>query len=387
MKKKINLKVENIGQIQNANIDFGDLTVFVGPQATGKSILLQLLKLLIDSAQIKNEILKHGGTKEKIKEIKSFFDVYFGEGMNGIWNTEKSKVVWKENTINIEEMIKGKTSAKSESVFFVPAQRVLAMRDGWPRPFSDYNAGDPFVVREFSEKLRLLTEATIADIPLFPKTNRLKGSVREKLEESIFSNMALKIDRSRLQKRFILNLENHEENLPFMVWSAGQREFVPLLLGLYWLLPAGRTTKKKEIDWIIIEELEMGLHPQAISAVLLLILDLLSRGYRICLSTHSPHVLDVVWAIKMLKENQAESQNLLKIFQVKKDPYLLKMSNEIYKKNMKVHYFDRGEGTTRDITDLDPSSEKIIESGWGGLSEFSGRVADIVAEAVSRNNQ
>ena len=46
------LRIENVGQIKKAEIDFGDLTVFVGPQATGKSIALQLLKLLLDTGQV-----------------------------------------------------------------------------------------------------------------------------------------------------------------------------------------------------------------------------------------------------------------------------------------------------------------------------------------------
>jgi hypothetical protein len=39
-----NIRVTNLGQIKEADINFGDLTLFVGPQATGKSILLQLIK-------------------------------------------------------------------------------------------------------------------------------------------------------------------------------------------------------------------------------------------------------------------------------------------------------------------------------------------------------
>ena len=35
----------------------------------------------------------------------------------------------------------------------------------------------------------------------------------------------------------------------------------------------------------------MGLHPQAILSVMLLVLDLLRRGYRVAISTHSPLVL------------------------------------------------------------------------------------------------
>ena len=40
-----NLKLTSLGQIPEADISFGDLTVFVGEQASGKSILLQLEEL------------------------------------------------------------------------------------------------------------------------------------------------------------------------------------------------------------------------------------------------------------------------------------------------------------------------------------------------------
>jgi hypothetical protein len=39
--------------------------------------------------------------------------------------------------------------------------------------------------------------------------------------------------------------------------------------------------------------------------VLLLLLELLARGYRVCISAHSPHVLDVVWALKAILKHQA----------------------------------------------------------------------------------
>jgi predicted ATP-dependent endonuclease of OLD family len=50
------LQVLNAGQIKDAKIEFGDLTVLVGPQATGKSIFLQLFKLLIDTGAVLAEM-------------------------------------------------------------------------------------------------------------------------------------------------------------------------------------------------------------------------------------------------------------------------------------------------------------------------------------------
>jgi hypothetical protein len=172
-----------------------------------------------------------------------------------------------------------------------------------------------------------------------------------------------------------------------MVWSAGQREFVPLLLGFYWLLPPAKVARRKGVTWVVIEEPETGLHPNAISAVLLLILDLLARGYRVCISTHSPHVLDVVWALKVIRDNQAPAIRILELFNAKDTGPMKKMAEAVLRKSARVYYFDRETGRTRDISNLDPGSAEAAEAGWGGLSEFSGHVADIVARVVTAGGE
>lgn len=42
------LQVQNFGPVKEAQVEFSDMTVFVGLQATGKSLVLQLFKLLLD---------------------------------------------------------------------------------------------------------------------------------------------------------------------------------------------------------------------------------------------------------------------------------------------------------------------------------------------------
>ena len=168
-----------------------------------------------------------------------------------------------------------------------------------------------------------------------------------------------------------------------MVWSAGQREFVPLLLGFYWLMPPTKVSRRGAIDWVVLEELEMGLHPRAISVVLLLVFELLARGYRVCLSTHSSQVLDALWALKHLRENGARPEALLGLFDAPNMPPMLKLAEVIMTKTQKVYYFDRTTGATKDISELDPEAEGEGEAGWGGLSEFSGRANQAVARAVA----
>jgi hypothetical protein len=375
--------VTSLGPIKNASIEFGDLTVLVGPQATGKSLFLQLLKLLLDIRPIREELkrfnLDWGGS------LENFLDLYFGEGMSGIYDAKRTQIEADGKAVALPQLIRRGRRDKEERLFFIPAQRVLSLREGLTRPFTDYRAGDPFVVREFSEKLHYLVQSEFARSPaLFPQAKRLKSEFRDLLSTHIFGGFGLKTDAERFQKRIVLiGPSSGGRSLPYLVWSAGQREFVPLLLGLYWLIPSTRAARRGNLEWVVIEELEMGLHPNAISVVMLLVLELLHRGYKVCTSTHSPHVLDVVWALQVMKLNQASEQDVRDLFSLRANPPTKALAKSALGEEYRVFFFKR-DGTAADISNLDPGAEDSAESGWGGLSEFSGNVGDIVARVVSR---
>ena len=76
------LSVKNFAQIREGSVTFGDLTLFVGAQASGKSIFLQLLKLLVDKHQIFDTLQIHaydwGGDFNRLIEL------YYGESMSAI---------------------------------------------------------------------------------------------------------------------------------------------------------------------------------------------------------------------------------------------------------------------------------------------------------------
>ena len=224
---------------------------------------------------------------------------------------------------------------------------------------------------------------------MFPKARPFDTEPQRLLREAIFRGFGLTIDRG-FQKRLVLRSANGKRSLSFMAWSSGQREAVPLLLSLDWLLPAGKSLRREAISWVFIEEPEMGLHPQAISAVMFGALELLRRGYRVCLSTHSPRVLDVVWALKMLHENGAKAQHILKLFNVEPSPAMNEaVAARLLEKKMQVYYLDAKSGQTTDISELDPGASDSIESGWGGLVEPSDRpsVSDIVSEVIANSER
>ena len=384
MRKLRRIDAGGIGPITRAEIEFGDLTVFVGPQATGKSIVLQLLKLLVDRYAIHQELRRFSIEWRGDSEGENFLSLYFGEGMAGLWNPDYSALSADREGVDLIEYARGRRLNREEKLFFIPAQRVLSVRDGATRPFTDYRYGDPYVLREFSEKLHQLIQNEFGPSgTLFPQRNRLNEALRRPLTEHIFGGFNLETEASQLQRRIVLR-RGGEPPLPYLVWSAGQREFVPLLLGLYWLMPPSKTSRRGALERVVIEEPEMGLHPSGLSAVMNLVLELVRRSYRVSLSTHSPHVLDIVWALRFFQQNGGQAADVLKTLGLSSGRRTRELAESALASELRVYYFSR-DGTVRDISDLDPGAEDQDEAGWGGLTEFSGQVGDVVAEVAARN--
>lgn len=131
----------------------------------------------------------------------------------------------------------------------------------------------------------------------------------------------------------------------------------------------------------------MGLHPQAITAVLLLVLDLIWRGYRVVLSTHSPHVLSLVWLMRQLRTQSAQWKSVCEAFDVKQQPMRAVAETALAKdyRAFLMQFRDDGKVTSVDISTLDPSSDDPRVAGWGGLISYSARFADAVRDAVNMN--
>ncbi|MYC75890.1 ATP-binding protein [Candidatus Poribacteria bacterium] len=379
------IKLTSLGQITEADISFGDLTVFVGEQASGKSILLQLVKLILDAGDITRTLKKHGFDWQKT--VDNFLSLYFGEGMQTIWNEDETRV-----TVDKVDFTPRKALAKrkkDENLFLIPAHRVITLKDGWPRAFTDYATSDPYVVKEFSEELRLLMEKGLGSggRAIFPQEGRMNKTLRDAIGKSIFGDAEIRLDRSGLRKRIVLDIAGTQ--LPFMTWSTGQREFAPLLLGLYWLMPSGKVQKKDNINWVIIEEPEMGLHPQAISALLLIFLELLRRGYKVIVSTHSSQILELIWAIRFIAKSKTAPARLRQLLDLKSSAYSRDLTETILdEKTFKTYYFSRQKNVVnvKDISTLDAEDPDEAVSDWGGLTLFSTKSADVVTEAVSESD-
>ncbi|MFN4144358.1 MAG: AAA family ATPase [Runella sp.] len=379
-----NIELNFFGPIKEANINFGDLTLLVGPQASGKSILLQLLKLLVDKPHIKKTLEQYSFIWGK--DENKILDFYFGEGMHKIWKSNSQVVLdgkqYQKNYVSTSKTGRiGQTKKHEETLFYVPAQRILSVADGRPKNFMEFDVSTPYVLRYFSEVLRQLLQNGMENREaVFPINNRLKKTLRDSFNESIFHNGKVKIDEKTGQKK--LKMEVEDMSVPFIAWSAGQKEFMPLLMGFYWLCPPSKVSRKDEYKYVVIEEPEMGLHPQAIESVILQVLDLLSRNYKVIISTHSPVLLEFAWAFNLLKKNNAKDDALFKLFGIKKDNSTTTLFKDLLsKKTINTYYFDRESNgvIVKDITSLDAGNEDEAVSEWGGLAHFSARATDVVS--------
>ena len=157
-------------------------------------------------------------------------------------------------------------------------------------------------------------------------------------------------------------------------------------MGLYWLMPSGGARKKTGLDWVVIEEPEMGLHPQAITSLLVVFLELLRRGYRVVVSTHSPQILELVWAIQLFVKADAGPLPLLELLDLKSNPFSKQLAEAVLEKTFRTYYFSRQKNVVnvKDISTLDAEDSDEAVSDWGGLTGFSTKASEVVSKAMWR---
>lgn len=376
------LNVQDFAQIASADIEFGDLTVLVGPQATGKSLFLEWLKIAFDAPEVVHALKEAGSA---LDSEGALLDLVFGEGMHTAWRDGQTTVSLNGKQISPATWIKlkAKKDRLPARVFFIPAQRALLLAEGWPAPFMKLNADTPVVARLFSQNLHQRFSGRDS-AALFPVERNLKEQYRLLIDRAVFHGGNVELEKQGLRYRLRL-VFGEDTRLPFMTWTAGQREFTPLLLGLYHVLTPRKLKKLEEVEWVVVEEPELGLHPQGIAVFMLLVLDLLWRGYRVVVSTHSPLVLDVVWAIRRLAEHKAPWRSLAEAFALESAGAVQKVLEHALEASYRVYSFDLDEAshkvTARDISNLDPDSAVPSEAEWGGRIGLSARFGAAVRRA------
>lgn len=382
------LQIKNFAQIAHLDFDFGDvgdLTMIVGPQATGKSLALQWLKLACDRLVVREDLERFGFDWSNQRE---FIDLFFGEGMSSGYHTSgdtPTAVFWDKKPLDllkIDQKPRGRSIPKGATTYYIPAHRSLLLAEGWPKLFQQYSTDTPYVARKASESLNALLLRLSSTADVFPQANRLQAALRSQIDNAVFHGNSVSTDASLGRKRLVLKTKTGS-NIPFMAWTAGQREFVPLMLALYELLPPSKVPRLDAYETVILEEPELGLHPQAIMAVMQMVFHLLARGYRVVISTHSTLLLESAWAIQRLKNSKATTKQLSNAFDLNASSKAIAAA--VLRSSIRAYYLDytpKGTVTSRDISSLDLFDASPDVSGWGGLASFSEKLGNAVAAAA-----
>lgn len=384
---KDKIKVKHFGPIRDVDLELGDLTVLIGAQASGKSLFLQMFKLLKDHDSVISSLQNYGFVVNNKPE--NLLNRYLGEGLSSMW-TDKSEFILNGQSFTRSSLVRSSNGSLADKVFYIPAQRILSISDGRPKYFMEFSENDPFVLRKFSDTLRLFIQNGLdgSDI-LYPLTNRLQTAIKRMYDKAIFHGAEVVLDEKGGQRKIAMNVE--DMHLPLMTWSAGQKEFMPLLMAFYCLsAPHQDVLNGKKYEYIILEEPEMGLHPLAIQTIILQMIEFMHSGYRVIVSTHSPVLLEFVWAYNYLK-NIPEDKRIAALSEVfgleSHNSEDLIFLNDVFDKKIRTYFFSRdttGKVTSKDITSLDVYSEDVAENEWGGLTQFSSRSNEVVAKYMAQ---
>jgi len=380
------IDVKNFGPIKNAQVILGDMTILIGAQASGKSLFLQLVKLLLDCRHVVSTMDRYNYVVSKNPE--NILNFYFGDGMASIWK-EDTRIYDEEKEYTKSSLLFKPSKSTKETLFYIPAQRIVSISDGRPKNFMEYDVSTPFVLRQFSEQLRLFFQYGLnGNNIVFPLKNRLKGAMKKSLQDSIFHNGKVLVDETSGQKKMKLSVNGL--NIPFMAWSAGQKEFMPLLMAFYCLSgPLTNVVDRNQYKYVVLEEPEMGLHPRAILSIMLQTIELMQNGYKVILSTHSSVLLEFAWAFNNIKNcgatQEQKEKMLMQLLDIEQFDAVHPMMHDIFTKNINTYYFsNKNNGVnTVDISNLDVSSENEDMADWGGLSQFAERASQIVSNVMN----
>ena len=216
------LEVRHFAQIDEARIEFGDLTVLVGPQASGKSLLLQWLKVAIDRREIVAALEEAG---HDVKSRHNLLDLTFGEGMSHAWTDGKTKVRFNDKDVQLNNSRKSLKKIPG-NVFYIPAHRAT-VAEGWPAPFLKLNADTPVVARLFSQNLYERFSGR-QESSLFPVERILKGQYRSLIDDTVFHGTQIKLEKEGLRYRLRLAFEQERGDTAFHGLDGGTAGIHPI---------------------------------------------------------------------------------------------------------------------------------------------------------------
>jgi hypothetical protein len=304
------LLIHYFGPIQHADVQLHNLTVFVGPQATGKSLAMQLCyfmqwleRLVIpmdDSEQpAPQEILLHSLKSYLSTEIST----YASTNTHICWYSDteqeetRQEIWWRGSKFHlndallarVQRILAGKNSLSENEGVYIPAGRIVysyvtpsqSMRIAAQRVTLQW----PHSMYSFYE----LLEETIRNLWQQQEQQKRRSSAASNISEdtSFLKQRIQSIIQGQLHYRhntILLDIGN--KTLTPQIFAAGQMEIWP-----FCALVENGFLLEQSLEHVFFEEPEAHLHPGAQIQVMEIIAFLVNKGVEFLLTTHSPYML------------------------------------------------------------------------------------------------
>lgn len=332
------LSVKRLGPIQDFTVVPRPLTLLVGPQASGKSLVAQLLYCFRDlgrqivarvtPALLAMEHWEHTALKDVFDGLRGVPLGYFAHGTGYLkYVRATGEAPWQASVYHNNRRVRpngelrrhiqsvtdawlADPSAVTEHVMapahvFIPTERATFTRLAATQPQSLYHPQQPEPLRRFAELLQrsgqaydLLRDGSLLGdhAPSQVAETRLRAAARVlQLERSALGGEAYlpsagpKNWKWRVDPTRSAGGSSAGTILPIEATASGQMEAWPLFVmlavygGVDWRLGCRPT--------FYIEEPETHLHPDAQVLVLQAVTELLGQGCAFVITTHSPYVL------------------------------------------------------------------------------------------------
>lgn len=415
------LHIENFAGIKNADIELGVMNVFIGPQASGKSVCAKLFyffkqcfaTLAVDVVAKRTKSSISTGHKEifikyfpRDSWLNESFVILYSSG--DMW-IEVSRRSASSNTLSIKYSVKfdnelthlrkivkgilfvddlgsflnvsnnkknalikyqyGNSPSTSNDNYFVPAGRSFfsTLRSSVFQFIANDLEIDPFLVEfgRFYERVRRRL--------LFEDTNVRKTA---RYMSKILCGKYLR-DETKNKDYIIMD---DSRRVAIENCSSGQQETLPLVLGL---LSLSRDDKKAKVNTVFIEEPEAHLYPTAQREIVHFIaatIDFVSEDStsQCVITTHSPYILtalnNLMYAGRIVEKSPDKRKQVTKV---------IEETAIIPPSHVRAYFFENG--TVRSI--IDPETQLIeavqLDNVSDELSQEFGHLMDIEYQEVA----
>ncbi len=309
------LTIRNFGPIQAADIAVHNLTIFVGPQATGKSLAAQALYFLRGI----EELLSPVATQQSapLDDVLKTFKWWLGNDPEIYASTDTSlswissgfaeiqrQIYWDDQGVHLNDMLVNRVQQLKETLYglqeqiYIPAGRILyslLLPASALRFFSQGQQQWPGYLITFYEAVGRATEVLwrAQSNQNLEYTTLLPGSTESDLlrQSPFLRERIAAITKGAIQYGpSSVSLNIGQKQLSPSAFSAGQMEIWP-----FWaIVEHGLLTGKLPVSRIYFEEPEAHLHPGAQRSLMEILAFLVRHGVQVVITTHSPYILYAV---------------------------------------------------------------------------------------------